>query len=614
MKKIFPLLGLMVICLTTIAQEKIEGCGNTYYLKQRAKENPYYLEGIQRAENAAQAWIKKNGKNFKSNDDAVVTIPVVFHVVYNKEEQNIPDERLISQIQVLNEDFLRMNEDKVNTRPIFDTIAANTKIIFQLATVDPDGNPTTGITRTETEKTSFDLLPFGGSMGEINHIKHDSTGGKSAWNTQKYLNLWVGNLTVFGGEGLYGIATFPRNAPPEEIEGQEPEPENEQGAILFYKSTGRYHDGNGNMIGLGRTAPHEVGHFLGLRHIWADESDAFGNPGNCEKDDFVHDTPMANQQSRQNMPCAVSRNSCANENEFSDDYWGALNPPDQIENYMDYSAEDCQNMFSEGQSVRMRGYLESGRDSLVVANINGAYNGDFQAVGFAKITNCENQCNGSINLMAYNGLEPYTYSIDSGATFVSESEFSELCYGIYDVIVKDANGEEKYFPLFVDEIITELALDADAVDATCSTCADGEATVDVLSGNAPYSYEWNTNPVQTEATATNLTPGTYEVTVTDACGNSKVESVDIGSSNSIAELNPELFKVFPNPANDILKVRSVDFKNYQAKLISADGRVLFEGDLNRGIIDINVNHYSEGIYQLILTDGNAKTNITWVKQ
>src|SRR5690606_36225125 len=113
------------------------------------------------------------------------------------------------QIEQLNEAFRRLNADTVNTRSEFLTIVGDTEIEFVLATVDPDGNPTNGITRTSTSQTSF--IGVGGLPAE--GVKSSGNGGIDPWNQLDYLNIWVCDMSLFNIPALLGYATPPNNLP-----------------------------------------------------------------------------------------------------------------------------------------------------------------------------------------------------------------------------------------------------------------------------------------------------------------------------------------------------------------------------------------------------------------
>lgn len=238
--------------------------------------------------------------------DQVVVIPVVVHVVYNTEAQNISDEQIQSQIDVLNEDFMRLNSDADDTWPQ----AASPNMKFSLAKFDPDGLPTNGITRTYTDSTEFVVQTS---------VKSDNTGGKDNWDAQSYLNMYICNIAG----GILGYGTFP--AADDRVDG----------IVIDYTVVGR-----GEQFSIrpnhnqGRVGTHEVGHWLRLTHIWGD--------GNCTFDDEIDDTPPADGP---NYRCDDSDIILCPLNTF-----GA----EMYQNYMDYTYDDCMNMFTEGQISLMR--------------------------------------------------------------------------------------------------------------------------------------------------------------------------------------------------------------------------------------------------------------------
>lgn len=341
MKITVNILRIVVLIFFNInAFSQIEKCGTMYVLEQHQKTNPSLKERIQKVQKTAKLWENTDQDKKSSN---IVIIPVVVHVVYNVDsaQQNIPDSVIYSQIEVLNEDYRRLNADTVNTRSIFDTIAADIDVEFCLATIDPDGNTTNGITRTVTTVTDFDILTMMDSM------KFTSSGGQDAWPSDQYLNIWVCNMTIFGMPGLLGYAQFPGDNPATD------------GVVIQYPYFGRTNDPNSAAESKGRTTSHEVGHWLGLYHIWGNTSFLGGS---CDSIDYVDDTPNAFDQS--NSDCNLAINSCSVEHP----YWSTTDPPDMVENYMDYSTDLCMNSFTHGQKNRMLSFLNTDRVSLLTSN------------------------------------------------------------------------------------------------------------------------------------------------------------------------------------------------------------------------------------------------------
>ncbi len=256
-------------------------------------------------------------------DDDVLTIPVVVHVVYHTDEENIDDVRIFTQINVLNEDFARLNADAENTPEEFQGIAANCKIQFCLASFDPNGDSTTGITRTFTDRETWPI-------GIAENVKYSDSQGVDAWPANSYLNFWLCNLQ----SGILGYSSMPGGAP----EGD--------GIIIGYKFFG-LGDISSAPYNLGRTATHEVGHWLGLFHIWGDDL------GSCSQDDEIEDTPL---QADHNFDCPEFplTDECSPE------------PPGiMFMNYMDYTDDNCMNIFTQGQSNVMREVLLTLRGSIL---------------------------------------------------------------------------------------------------------------------------------------------------------------------------------------------------------------------------------------------------------
>jgi hypothetical protein len=149
----------------------------------------------------------KNNKN-EGLRAGVVIIPVVVHVVYNTDNQNISDAQINSQIDVLNEDYRKLNADANLVPPVFQSVAADARIQFQLAVRDPDCQPTNGITRTFTDKVKFIYNSKASPktpQGACNAVKFSSTGGHDAWPADRYLNIWVCDMSM----NPLGYSSFP---------------------------------------------------------------------------------------------------------------------------------------------------------------------------------------------------------------------------------------------------------------------------------------------------------------------------------------------------------------------------------------------------------------------
>lgn len=251
-------------------------------------------------------------------------ITVVVHVVHRSAAENISAAQVKSQIAVLNRDYRAANPDRSKTPTPWKGLVADALIEFQLATQDPDGKPTDGITRTRTDRTSF---------SDDDSVKAAATGGADPWPTDRYLNLWVaGTLKNSRGLSLLGYAQFPGG------------PAATDGVVIWSGAFGTRGTAT-SPFNLGRTATHEVGHFLNLRHIW-------GDAASCAGTDFVADTPPA-EDANYHKP-EFPHVSCAN---------GPNG--DMFVNYMDYVDDESMFMFTPGQVSRMHATLDGPRSSLV---------------------------------------------------------------------------------------------------------------------------------------------------------------------------------------------------------------------------------------------------------
>ena len=331
-KQLFQKYFLLSFCLTgfSLAATAQRTCGT---------ENSFIF---QRLYPARYDSIEGRVKNFLAQQKsrptgtlAVRSIPIVVHVLYNNNTTDptyISDAKIISQINTLNQDFRRLNADWTNTPSAFQAATADCEVRFCLASKDPGGNSTSGIIRKYTDSINFFLKTS---------PKHNNTGGSDAWAANKYLNLWV-VPRINNGSELLGYATFPwQNAGAED------------GVVIRFNAFGSVAPVQ-TKYNLGRTSTHEIGHWLGLKHIWGDE------PA-CAADDDVADTPPQadNNYGCQNFPLT---DACSNGN-------GVM-----FMNYMDYTDDRCMFMFTAGQKARMYYYLIN--DHKTVVDNAGAGCGD----------------------------------------------------------------------------------------------------------------------------------------------------------------------------------------------------------------------------------------------
>ncbi|MES2800082.1 MAG: PKD domain-containing protein [Bacteroidota bacterium] len=343
----------------------------------------------------------------------VYQIPVVVHVIHNGEAvgtaTNVSLAAIQSQIDVLNEDFRKMlGTNGYNTHPS----GADTKIEFCLAKRRPDGSAfpggEDGVNRIPRSTAGFTAPPFSTAYIDAtikpytyNNNTPAVVGGYArGWDPSKYLNIWLCNISG----GILGYAQFPESS----IGGMGcgTQAASTDGVVFLYNSIGKSAiTGFPGPYNEGRTATHEVGHWLGLRHIWGD--------GNCTVDDFCNDTPEAGAA---NYGCPAGTNSCTS---------AAPDFPDMIENYMDYTDDLCMNIFTNDQKMRMRIVLESSPRRLALINSDACVppnNNDARVINI--LNPIGDNCVGSIvpqvtiRNCGANNLTSATinYKVDNGAT------------------------------------------------------------------------------------------------------------------------------------------------------------------------------------------------------
>ncbi len=304
---------ITLICLGFTIYSSAQRCGTPDYVKQNG--TPSILPSSANVDDA-------NARDTLPGE--VIVVPVVFHVLYNTSVQNVSDQQVLSQLTVLNNDYRRRNADTVYTPAPFKSVAADARIVFCLAKVDPNGRYTTGIIH---KHTSSDLFLSDDEM------KFSSSGGDDAWDSKKYLNIWVCNL--FGR--TLGYAVMPGG------------PAEKDGVVIQYTAFGTIGTAAAP-FNKGRTTTHEIGHWLGLRHLWGD--------ADCG-DDGIADTP----------PQEASNSGCASFPHLSSCSINSYG--DMFMDFMDFTDDACMNMFTEGQKNEMRSLFALGnfRNSFLNSSV-----------------------------------------------------------------------------------------------------------------------------------------------------------------------------------------------------------------------------------------------------
>jgi len=357
-----------------------------------------------------------------NSTNQVLTMPVVVHVIHSGQSVgvgvNIADGQVLSQITVLNQDFNRMaGTPGYNTDPV----GANTEVQFCLAQTDPNGNLTNGINRVNLGVTSW-------TSG--NQIRNQVQ-AVVQWDPTRYYNIYVLN---FGGqqmEDVLGYATLPYQTG---LPGLYPGSGSavDDGFVVGYKyfgsralyPSGSYQTGYDR----GRTSTHEMGHALGLLHIW-------GDAYNCTTDDYCPDTPM---QYEENYYCSANT-SCGT--------------PDMYRNYMDYTPDTCMNIFTENQKSRIRQALQNGirRATLLTSGVcSPPASTDKHSLGMVSLY--PNPANDVLNIFVpdnydfsgdvtiYNTVGQQVYSGKTTETSLFSIDVSGYTQGVY--FVKISKGSQ----------------------------------------------------------------------------------------------------------------------------------------------------------------------------
>jgi len=418
----------------------VEICGYQHELEKIIQKQPNYLalqnEWYRRAN---EAYLETQSTKRKITADTLVyEIPVVFHVIYSTNSQNISDALILSQLNELNLDYRKLNPDTSRIRPVFKSLAADIKIRFILANKDPNGNPANGINRINTSRSTFATNIYGSYSEDM---KSTSNGGQTAWNPSRYLNIWVCNMEYPSYIGItYGFATPPTGSPnwAQFQSSTKDSTDPKSGVVLHYKIVGKNNPLAPTNYKEANTATHEVGHYLGLRHIWGDAANPFTQ--GCNVDDGIFDTPNAKDK---NYTCNANINSCP---DAVDD------KPDMTENYMDYALDGCAAMFTREQAFMMRYVLNNFRTGLPIRTIVydttteyketvvSIYPNPTKANDYLTVVVNSNNTLGSFSVTLFdnNGKEVLQKRIQANQkTEVFTASYS---VGVYYLLVKDSNG------------------------------------------------------------------------------------------------------------------------------------------------------------------------------
>jgi len=646
MKKILILAILVISSNLIFAQFNPKKCITTDLIKEELKNNIEYELMRQNLVNYQQ-----ENKGVIFQNQPIITIPVVVHIVHRTQDNigantNISIAQIEDQLRILNEDYSKTNPEFPNPpRNTFINYAGNPELKFCLASIDPSGNQTTGITRTPTSKTSWDV------DSESNDMKQASLGGIDNWDPLRYLNIWVCNLSNSSGGGqTLGYAYLPG------LQGSNSQSWKDGLVVdyMFFGTTGSVSSSSN-----GRTTTHEIGHYLGLNHTFCESTGCCDNDLNSQYSwGDVDDTPATEDIYFGSVNSNTTNNTC---NDLSYSNVFSTNVLDMDENYMSYATDTW--MFSQGQVDVMLGTLNAStfqggranlKNSTVTVNcggiISGSWNCDSQG-------NCNDPGTGNGIYSSYNdclvacgctGNNPpiiegfqngtlsndwsivnpdvsQTWEINSNYGYNSTSSISiensiYSANGEYDdlnsPIMNFSNSSninlsfDYAYSLWTDPSLTQSWSDT-LIVLISSDCGLNwqkiwEKAGANLSTTSPVfnGFEWfpsSNNDWKSE----NINLSNYSNldgviikfrNVNQYENNLFIDNINITSdaSTNIDENNKNIIEVYPNPSDEYVNINYDGLKQIYTIL----GKKLFETNENI----INISALSKGVY-MIKTDG-----------
>lgn len=618
--------GLMFACMSSLllrAQEQPMHCGT---------EMP-----SQQWEEQFQKEIADFVANKTANKSQLVgyTIPVIIHVIHGNQAvgtyPNLAQGQLNSQIQVLNNDFAGTGYNSGNYNAVaFAAWAAtaavnplsldgngrvaiaNTGVQFCMALKDPAGNilAEPGIERISYQSQGWQNPNSFGDYTSFKNFMDGTVKPNTIWDVTKYLNIWISDSDFNGTGGLLGYATFPPSSTLSGIPGGFSGTSTTDGFWCYPRAfgsqivfpSGIYMNGYAR----GRTSTHEIGHWLGLRHIWGD--------GTCATD-YCNDTPTAQTSNAGSPNYPYKVNVCSNSGSG-----------EMFMNFMDYTNDAAKYMFTTDQGNRIQTAMANspyrkflGTHSLcTVASVPST----------AMFSSNTNGCTGKgmLLLNESQGWPPPTYTWTCpGVTFTpNQQAVSPMAYfpgpGVYTINLASDNGTLSAFTKTVN--VTSPVM---AISATSQTICQGTSATFFANGLSTYTWE----PGNVIGDMLVVTTPTANQTFTctgeelNGCKTTTVVQVAVDPCVGIRTFDNSLVNVsvYPNPAKDQLnfQIDAALHSNVQVQICDALGRTVITQELNLSstsyIHSFDVNTFDKGIYFVkVSLNGEAAKTVKFIKE
>jgi len=604
------ILAILIFFCTTSILFAQRNCPSIIDLVQMQTQDPARYQRFMDLETFTANYITNQGGPIQRliNQNGVITIPVVVHVLHRGEAigsgRNISLAQIQSQITALNEDFRRLNSDKTNTPSAFTGVASDFGFEFRLACQDPNGNPTDGVVRRQTNKNSFTYISLGDKPNEnAMGIKMSSISGSDPWPTNTYLNIWVVDFS----DATLGYATFP---------GDFANNPNVDGIVIETTSMGR----TGNVSApfeKGRTATHEIGHWLNLRHIWGDAI--------CGTD-FVDDTP---QQRVPNTGCPSfpHQSNCPN---------NGING-DMFMNYMDYTDDGCMNIYTNGQRLRGRAIFASGGPR---ASFLENY---FRIIPPSSTINCFS----TIRLFNPTCL-PVTWSITSGPAIIAGGQTTNNVQvqatgtGMIHLVATAGNYKSEIdFSMTGNAPSSIIGLNLQYLSTDCYNPIDRYT---VIGADGATNYKWyyrklpnypftlKKNGPENFYDVTGGTPGEcidieVKVEATNPCSTSIISYTLISDqcrcTKEEAVSGLRIVNISPNPSQSVVEVELLGTYNNSKELKEIKTIIIFDktGNIKKNLsgnrlkkMSVDVSTLIPDIYTLSVFDGEQWGSIKFIKR